>query len=1729
MSEYRSLRRFFVLGLAFIVISALSVAANNFLGGYVVYSIKAILGVTSAPSNAVSLSERRGVGDQRVGDSRSEDVFTGKDDTNLSSLAANGKIVFSSNRDQSNISIFKIWTMNPDSTGVTCLMCAGGDSRTGRVPAFSPDGNTIAYQDTGVIQLMSADGTYLRALTTGGSPAWSPDGTRLVFTKFLPNASPPHNEIFIINSDGTGETQITTGSANSLATPSWGAAQPAFPQGRIAFTNFSAANKDIYMIAPTSMAATFQGSPQINVTNHPAFDHAAHWSPDGLKLAFYSDRDQVNSDIYVLQMNPSPGTVTRLTTGPASHSFPKWSPDGTKILYGGSGGFNIDIFVINSATGALIEPPPGGNITNNPAQDFDHDWGAAVIAPGCTFSISPEDQTFGENANTGSVVVTQTSNGAPCPWRVEVSPWSGEGFLTILSSPSGTGNGTFEFGVAANTAAFGRGGEIVLIGSGTDRVRILVWQTVGGGSCTYYVSPARMYFDIPGGQGSFQIIAPPGCPWTAIEDDSWIHISGPGSGTGTADIMYTVDANDGQYAFWRVGGFAVNGQHHSVNQSDGKACPAETMSGMPESYSGYSSPSQKAPVEIDQLRGFRDNVLAKTSRGQKYTQDYYGYAGEITKLLIFNPSLFYRSKDALERYRPVVESVLKRERAKADLGRSGEMVADQIVLEPTIVNDTELADIDGLLASLSAKASGQLRQTLDGLRRDIYDPQVQAEFGVRIALGPKRSLPNERHSMAGIINELLPFDLRSGFQFLNPLSEPTTVAEIPREEPPVPSALAPVSDVYGQIPLSFETNKGQIDGRVKYLSRGAGYNLFLTPSEAVLALPEKAKAGRRKDGNEVMDLVANLSNQKVQTNSAPVHTLRMKLDGADPAPLITALDKTATKSNYFIGNDSRKWRIGIPNYSRVEYKEVYEGVDLVYYGNQRQLEYDFKVAPGADPNMIRMSFAGADKVELDDGGDLLLYVDGREVRMLAPVTYQEKGGVRRQIASHYVLHGNADSQHRSIGFEVAAYDTSELLVIDPVLVYSTYLGGGGDDVANSITVDAAGNAYVIGFTDSINFPLTAAIQPIYGGNPQDVFVSKLNAAGTALVYSTYLGGSGQDNGSDIAVDTAGNAYITGYTGSTNFPMASAMQPTRTGFYNAFVAKLNPTGSQLVYSTYYGGTTGEFGSAIAVDSTGNAYVGGVTSSPDFPKTNPIQANYGGSLADAFVAKFNPAGSQIVYSTYLGGNGNDGVTGIAVDGNGSVNLTGVTFSSNFPVANAIQPNFGGGAFDAFATTINPAGTALTFSTYLGGTGDDRGYRVKLDARGNAYVAGSTESANFPTAGPFQPALNGIVDAFLTKLTSDGMLSYSTFLGGSGLDGATGLAVTNVGNAYLTGFTNSTDFPLLDPSQPVNNGGEFDVFVTKLNATGTALAYSTYLGGSGFDSAFDIELDQSRNAYVFGRTASTNFPTVIPLQPANGGGPFDVFITKLTSTTSGDGLESDVAPRTTGDGVVLATDVTQMRRFATGLDTPNPAFNETQRADCAPRSTRGDGTINSGDVIQTRRYAAGLDPLTAASGPAAESTMPDVVLGIVDSMRAGASARKLSVASATAAAGTTVSIPVELTPHGDEMAISFTLDYDHTKLSNARVTLTDATTNGAVLTVNSAANGRLAVLVDYADELTASSRPRQIVWITFDVANYAVGSVPLTFSGSVAALAISNAKGEVVPFRLVSGEIKIVRMGD
>jgi Beta-propeller repeat len=689
-------------------------------------------------------------------------------------------------------------------------------------------------------------------------------------------------------------------------------------------------------------------------------------------------------------------------------------------------------------------------------------------------------------------------------------------------------------------------------------------------------------------------------------------------------------------------------------------------------------------------------------------------------------------------------------------------------------------------------------------------------------------------------------------------------------------------DFYGRLPLSFEANRGQTDPQVKFVSRGQGYTLFLTRhGEAVLALRKPAS---QRDSLKPASLVSMLATLNPDPAGPPA-IVRMKLVGANAKPRAEALGELPGKANYFIGNDPKKWRTNVPLYAKVRYREVYPGVDLVYHGNQQQLEHDFVVAPGADPRSITLNLAGTEKLSLDPQGALVLAVKDGELRLDKPRIYQEVDGVRREVSGGYVLKGT-----HQVHFKVAAYDASRPLVIDPVLFYSTYLGGASEDqAAGGVTADSSGNAYICGYTDSANFPITSgAFQTSLLGF-RDGFVTKLNPTGSSLVYSTYLGGSGGDSVGNIAIDSAGNAYVVGETTSSDFPITpGAFQPTAASGDTGFVAKLNASGSALIYSTYLGGSGRDAATGVAIDGSGNAFVAGDTSSTDFPTTpGAFQPTYPGGPGDVFVSKLNATGSSLVYSTYLGASssgGTDTFHGIAVDSAGFTYVTGNTTSTSFPTTlGAFQTAFAGGSSDGFVAKLNVAGSALVYSTYVGGNGEDVLVGIALDSAGNVYSSGYTSSTNFPvTPGAFQTTFGGYYDAVVIKLNPSGSAPvYATYLGGDAFDGGAGIAVDSVGNAYVTGSTSSSNFPTVNAIQPTLGGGS-DAFVTKVNPLGSGLVYSTYLGGSSDDSGGGIALDSLPipNAYVTGRTLSTNFPTTSgAFQTSYGGGASDAFVTKIS----------------------------------------------------------------------------------------------------------------------------------------------------------------------------------------------------------------------------------------------------------
>jgi len=687
-------------------------------------------------------------------------------------------------------------------------------------------------------------------------------------------------------------------------------------------------------------------------------------------------------------------------------------------------------------------------------------------------------------------------------------------------------------------------------------------------------------------------------------------------------------------------------------------------------------------------------------------------------------------------------------------------------------------------------------------------------------------------------------------------------------------------EVYKRLPLYFEANKGQNDPRVRFLSKGKGYALFLTFSEIVLSF----------NGENFEFIQPEKSARKHQKS-----VLRIKWLGGNQNPQVIGVEKLDGKTNYFVGNNHKNWKTDIPNYRKVRYKDIYPGIDIVCYGNQHRFEYDFVVSPKADPDSIRLSFEGSEGISLDNSGSLVIQTGGGKIIQHLPQIYQETEDGKKLISGSYVMYSSKREREMdrvSFGFKVGSYDSNKPLVIDPILTFSTYLGGRGVEQIQDIALDSSGNVYVVGKTTSTDFPTASPIQPALSENlfgkfwrhlreteksSYDAFVMKIDPSGLSIVYSTYLGGNDVDYGQDIALDSSGNVYVVGSTISTDYPVLNPIQRALSicesllrklyrhikghgiSCYDAFVTKLNASGSAIVYSTYLGGRSLDIGYSIGVDDLGNAYVTGSTMSSDFPTTNPIQAALYGNY-DAFVAKINASGSALVYSTYLGGSSTDYSDGIVIDKIGNAYVTGSTMSSDFPTTNPIQAALHGD-YDAFVAKINASGSALVYSTYLGGSSTDYSNGIVIDKIGNAYIVGHTISNDFPTTNPIQAALHGDYDAFVAKINASGSaLVYSTYLGGSNTDYSYDIAIDGNGSVCITGDTLSIDFPLLNETQ-TKLAGDWDAYVTKLNAFGSALVLSTYLGGKGMDEGFGIAEDDSGNIFVAGWTDSTTFRWPIP----------------------------------------------------------------------------------------------------------------------------------------------------------------------------------------------------------------------------------------------------------------------------
>ncbi len=662
-----------------------------------------------------------------------------------------------------------------------------------------------------------------------------------------------------------------------------------------------------------------------------------------------------------------------------------------------------------------------------------------------------------------------------------------------------------------------------------------------------------------------------------------------------------------------------------------------------------------------------------------------------------------------------------------------------------------------------------------------------------------------------------------------------------------------VQQSYRRPPLTFEINEGQAgDERVQFLGRGRSANFFVTPKGIICGL--KPKRGGK---------------------AGPVFEMEW-VDALKSIP--SGLEELPGTVNYFVGNNPHQWRTGIRTFAKVESRGIYPGVNVVLHGESGQFEYDFVLAPSADTSKLRLAFKGIDDLRVDSAGDLVLRVGDEDIRQKHPNIYARGDLAQQRVESQYVLTGPNE-----VALLIGPRDTRLTWVIDPVMVFSSYLGGSDTDSTGAIALDSTGNVYVAGTTISPNFPTASPRQGTLAGG-FDAFVTKFNATGSALVYSTYLGGGGPDVATGIAVDSSGNAFVTGYTKSTNFPVSSPLPGLDhlggAGAQNAFVTKLSSSGSALLYSTYLGGSGSDTAYGIAIDGSGNAYIAGSTTSTNFPMASAYQSTNRG-FSDAFITKLNPSGSALVYSTYLGGALSESANAIAVDTTGNAYVAGNTTSTDFPTANALQPALAGGA-DAFIAKLSASGSALVYSTFLGGSTHDFAYGLVIDSSGSAVVGGSTISSDFPTTAlPIQSALAGGSDGWVAKLNPGGSsLIYSTYLGGNASDVVNGVAIDNAGNVYLTGETQSQNFPVVLPLQAA--GGAKDAFLAMVNPAGTALVYSTFLGGADNDSGRAVAAGLSGTAYITGATSSTDFPTLHPLQSATGGGE-DVFVAAIGSSSA------------------------------------------------------------------------------------------------------------------------------------------------------------------------------------------------------------------------------------------------------
>ncbi|MBI2472585.1 MAG: SBBP repeat-containing protein [Planctomycetes bacterium] len=728
---------------------------------------------------------------------------------------------------------------------------------------------------------------------------------------------------------------------------------------------------------------------------------------------------------------------------------------------------------------------------------------------------------------------------------------------------------------------------------------------------------------------------------------------------------------------------------------------------------------------------------------------------------------------------------------------------------------------------------------------------------------------------------------------------------------------AQVQESYGKLPLCFIQNDGQMDKAVLFYEKQSAHSTFFTRNGIYLTLVN----GQISEKPEAVN--SKMPHRKSEIQNPKSAVIKLVPLGANKDPEVIAEGLQEGKINYLVGSPER-WKTNIPTYQAVVYKDIYKNIDMKFYGNNRQLEYDIIVKPGANPSRVRLAYRGIKGWKITEDGDLSIDLENGKVVQKKPYVYQVINGKKVEVEGRFKIQDargmklegwganrqgrlgeclNSENKNRKskiqnpkfiYGFQVASYDKRYPLFIDPTsLVYSTYFGGNANDdnysASKSIAIDSSGNVYLTGETISTNLATSTGAyrgRLNNGSNTvnYDAFVTKLNSSLSSIQYCTYLGGSGTESAYGIAVDSSGSAYVAGYTTSSDFGTASAYQGNLMGSQDGFVTKLNTAGTGVVYSTYLGGSSDDYCDDIAIDSSGNAYIVGATWSNDFGTYSAAYANLRGNV-DAFVTKLNSSGgSSTAYSTFIGGNGTDTGWAIAVDSSGNAYISGNTSSADLGTSTSAFQGNKAASDDCFLVKLNSnGGTDTGYCTYLGGSGDDEARGLAVDTSGNAYLTGYTVSNNFPTtSGAYQTSYGGgNRDGFVTKLNSAGSgLSYSTYLGGSGTDTTNCIAVDGSGYAYVVGDTSSSNFPTTDAIYGSLQGGTYDTFASKLNTSGSGFIYSTYLGGNSDEYVWGIALDSSNNPYIAGYTASSNFPTTSgAYQTSYNTGTWDIFVSKIS----------------------------------------------------------------------------------------------------------------------------------------------------------------------------------------------------------------------------------------------------------